>query len=53
MESYKKQLEFETRFFFNLSKRFRKMIMGENPLRHTTHDEKGLVLTIILFYPIF
>jgi len=25
--------------------------MGENPLRCTTEDEKGLVLTIILFYP--
>jgi hypothetical protein len=27
--------------------------VGENPLRCTTEDEKGLVLTIILFYPIF
>jgi hypothetical protein len=26
--------------------------MGENPFRCTTHDEKGLVLTIDLFYPI-
>jgi len=26
---------------------------GENPLRCTTQDEKGLVLTTILFYPIF
>jgi len=26
---------------------------GENPLRCTTHDEKGLVLIAVLFYPIF
>ncbi len=26
---------------------------GENPLRCTTQDKKGLVLTIVFFYPIF
>jgi hypothetical protein len=29
------------------------MILSENPLRCTTQDEKGLVLTIALFYLIF
>ncbi len=29
------------------------VLLGENPLRCTTQDEKGLVLTTILFYPIF
>jgi len=28
-------------------------VMGENPLRCTTQDEKGLVFTTILFYSIF
>ncbi len=27
--------------------------MGENPLRCTTHDEKGPVLIVIIFYLIF
>jgi hypothetical protein len=27
--------------------------LDENPLRCTTHDEKGLVYITILFYPIF
>jgi hypothetical protein len=27
--------------------------VGENPLRCTTHDRKGLILTIVLFYPMF
>jgi len=31
----------------------RKNQMGENLLRSTTQDEKGLILTAILFYPIF
>ncbi len=33
---------------------FTKMIQlqGENPLRCTTQDKKGLVLSIVLFYPI-
>ncbi len=26
---------------------------GENPLRRTTQDKKGLVFTAIIFYPIF
>jgi len=30
------------------------MYLGENPLRcSTTHDEKGLVFSSVLFYPIF
>jgi hypothetical protein len=29
------------------------IVKGENPFRCTTHDEKGLVLNAILFYPIF
>jgi hypothetical protein len=27
--------------------------MGENPLKCTTQDEKGLILNVILFYLIF
>jgi hypothetical protein len=30
-----------------------KVYKGENPLRCTTHDEKGLFFTIVIFYPIF
>ncbi len=33
--------------------KFGQIQCGENPLRCTTHDKKGLVLTIVLFYPIF
>jgi hypothetical protein len=29
------------------------IILGENPLRCTTQDEKGLVLFVVLFNPIF
>jgi hypothetical protein len=29
---------------------YEKLHTNENPLRCTTHDEKGLVLTIVLFY---
>jgi hypothetical protein len=28
-------------------------MMGENPLKCTTQDEKGLILTTVLFYPYF
>jgi hypothetical protein len=28
-------------------------LMGENPLRCTTWDEKGLVFNVVLFNPIF
>jgi hypothetical protein len=29
-----------------------KRLRGENPLRCITHDEKGLVLIAMFFYPI-
>ncbi len=29
------------------------VLLGENPLRCTTQDKKGLVLIVLLFYPIF
>jgi hypothetical protein len=29
------------------------MVMGENPLRGTTQDKNGIVLTTIIFYFIF
>jgi hypothetical protein len=39
--------------FFSNMKRIINCYKGENLLRCTTHDEKGLILTTFLFYPIF
>jgi len=36
-----------------LHKRGREDLIHEDPLRCTTHDKKGLVFTVILFYPMF
>jgi hypothetical protein len=38
-------------FFFSNMKRVIKCCKGENLLRCTTHDEKGLIFTAILFLP--
>jgi hypothetical protein len=39
--------------FMNFASNWIIMYLGENPLRCTIHDEKGLVLTEFVFYPIF